>query len=253
MRHFSLQVLTILLLPILYFNGKKIRRSVPKLPEAEGPHGVSGDQFSKKIKLVTVGESTIAGVGAASHKIGFTGTLSDELSEALSTKIEWQVLARSGYTAKQVKYKLIPKIPAADLIVIGLGGNDAFTLNSPGRWKTTTREIIQTLRISHPDTPIFFTNMPPIKSFPAFTAPIKWTIGNWVELLGQGLAEVCAAFPNVYYNEELITLPVWCKRHHIKGDVSQFFSDGVHPSELTYQVWARDYAAFILKSGANLF
>jgi len=247
MRYLWLRLLTLFLLPFLYFGGKKIRRTIPKLPEASGPNGIAGTQFPKKIKLVTIGESTIAGVGVSTHQAGFTGTLADELSQLLSNQIEWQVLARSGYTAKRVRYKLIPKVPPADLLVIGLGGNDAFTMNTPEHWKSSIRGILQSLRKTHPETPIFFTNMPPIKIFPAFTLPIKWTIGNWVELLGQALAEVAAEFPNVYYNEEIIILSAWSQRYHIKKDTSQFFSDGVHPSELTYQVWAKDFAVFMLK------
>lgn len=42
MRYIFLRILTFLLLPVLYFNGKKIRRTVPVLPEAEGPAGISG-------------------------------------------------------------------------------------------------------------------------------------------------------------------------------------------------------------------
>ena len=31
----------------------------------------------------------------------------------------------------------------------------------------------------------------------------------------------------------------------IKSTPEDFFSDGVHPSELAYQVWAKDVAEFI--------
>ncbi|MBV6644814.1 MAG: hypothetical protein KI790_05170 [Cyclobacteriaceae bacterium] len=133
--------LSLPLLPIMYYQGKKIRAGVPSLPEASGPTGIchcAGKRSGRDISLLTIGESTIAGVGVTTHEVGFTGTLATELSNALTTDVRWRVYARSGYTAKKVREKIVPQIveDTADLIVIGLGANDAFKLNRPSRWRT---------------------------------------------------------------------------------------------------------------------
>ena len=52
----------------------------------------------------------------------------------------------------------------------------------------------------------------------------------------------------MYYNNELIRLETWQKRYAIKGEISDFFSDGVHPSMLTYQIWGKDMANYIMKT-----
>src|SRR5690606_28476407 len=131
-------ILAIPLLPVLYFHARRIRSSVPRLPEASGTNGkaVARDVAHESLTLLTLGESTIAGVGVKTHQEGFTGTLADELSRLSNINIQWSVYARSGYTAGKVLEKVLPKITAssADLIVIGLGANDAFRLNSPTRW-----------------------------------------------------------------------------------------------------------------------
>ena len=93
-------------LPFIYFQGKKIRESVPILPEAEGTIGTIEIGASKTLKLLTIGESTIAGVGAKTHEEAFTGTLAKLLSKKTKSNVDWQVYARSGYTAKRVAYKL---------------------------------------------------------------------------------------------------------------------------------------------------
>ncbi len=87
--------------------------------------------------------------------------------------------AKSGYTALDVRDKLIPKIAEkeTDLIVVGLGGNDAFGLNSPEIWAKHIQSLIWRIRMKFPDAPIAFLNMPPIKDFPAFTSLIQ--IYNW--------------------------------------------------------------------------
>ncbi len=239
---------TVPLLPILLGQAIRIKRSVPKLPPAEGPHGlVRRDKSHKVRQVVFLGESTVAGIGVRTHKEGFAGTLAIELATLQGCNVEWNVYARSGYTAKQVRKLLVPAIKETtiDLLVIGLGGNDAFGLHSPARWKRDVVALIRELRERFPDTPIVFSNMPPIKIFPAFTPLMKQTVGNLVELLGDTLARVVAEFPNVYYNSERIQLDVWQERHGVSDDVAAYFSDGVHPSLITYQIWARDMAGFI--------
>ncbi|MFT4665302.1 MAG: lysophospholipase L1-like esterase [Polaribacter sp.] len=236
------------LLPIMYFQGKKIRSSVPKLDEATGISGTTGQHSTRVLRMVTIGESTVAGVGVATHEEGFTGTLAKTLAEELDATIEWKVYAKSGYTAKRVTYKIIPKIEETDLdlIVIGLGGNDAFKLNSPGLWRSQMQTLIETLQVKFPKAPICFMNMPPIKEFPAFTSLIKFTVGNLVELLGAELEAVVQARKNVFYASEVITLDFWIKQLQTNKRPADFFSDGVHPSKFTYQVWGKYFGEYLL-------
>ena len=237
------------LLPFMYYQGKKIRSSIPRLPEADGTQGkiTSLARSRRAFKLLTIGESTIAGVGVETHEEGFTGTLAQELSKLRGESIDWRVYARSGYTAKMVVEKIIPKIDEVnvDLIVIGLGGNDAFTLNSPSRWKVDINYLIAGLRSKYPHTPITFCNMPPIKDFPAFTPLIKFTIGNLVEILGRELDLTVQKYPKVFYSNSIIKLADWIEKFDRPLQPSDFFSDGVHPSKLTYQTWAREIADMV--------
>ncbi|AWV97052.1 SGNH/GDSL hydrolase family protein [Arcticibacterium luteifluviistationis] len=234
------------LLPLMYFQGKRIKNSVPSLPEAEGTEGrsTSNGSTQRTIRMLAIGESTIAGVGVQTHKEGFTGTLADTLSQHLGVDIIWKVYAKSGYTAKAVTQRIIPQITETeiDLLIVGIGGNDAFTLNKPKRWKKEVRELIITLKEKSPNTPIVFCNMPPIKEFPAFTSLIKATIGKLVEVLGEELLEVIKEFDNVYYKHEIITLSSWNKKFGFDHKPSYYFSDGVHPSKFAYQAWGRHLA-----------
>ena len=245
-------ILSIPLLPIMYFQGKKIRTAVPDLPEAKGTAGRCTNLASrgKALKLLTIGESTIAGVGVETHEEGFSGTFGRELSKLLNVDVEWKVFAKSGYTACKIAEILIPKIKEKeiDLIVIGLGANDAFTLNSPHRWKKDVNHLINRLRNMFPLAPIVFCNMPPIKEFPAFTPLMKFTIGNLVEILGKTLEDLVRSHQNVFYSNEVITIEGWIDRVEVQTEEAAFFSDGVHPSQLTYQTWAKDLAGVIIRN-----
>ncbi|MFA0964939.1 SGNH/GDSL hydrolase family protein [Roseivirga sp. BDSF3-8] len=238
------------LLPLMYYQGKQIRARVPRLPEATGTEGFAepGKATSKTIRLLSVGESTIAGVGVHTHEEGFTGALARLLAEALKAVVHWKVYARSGYTAARVAGSIVPAMTdeTVNLIVIGLGGNDAFTLRSPRQWRRDIRRLIEGLQAKYPQALIVFCNMPPIKEFPAFTPLIRFTIGNLVEILGQELMATVKDYNNVYYAEETISLPEWVARYELDQDVKAFFSDGVHPSGLTYRTWARDLASRVI-------
>lgn len=239
------------LLPLMYYQGKRIRAVVPQLPEAQGVEGQSGTNVKAEsvLKLISIGESTIAGVGVQTHEEGFTGEFANQLSRLLNLNISWKVYARSGYTAKRVQEKLIPRITEkeADLIIIGLGGNDAFTLNRPSKWNTQIRSLIDLLNLKFPKTTIVFCNMPPIKEFPSFTSLIKFTVGNLVEILGDELQKIVGEYENVFYIGETITLKGWIDKFKLNEKKEDFFSDGVHPSKLTYQTWAKDLASELTK------
>jgi lysophospholipase L1-like esterase len=189
-------------------------------------------------------------VGVSTHDEGFAGRLSELLSIHSDASVEWKVYAKSGYTAKNLKDIIIPSIDerTVDLIVIGLGGNDAFTLNTPWAWKKTIRELILDLRAKFENVPIVFMNMPPIKEFPAFTWLMKNSIGNLVEIFGNELAEAVKEFDHVYFHSRRISFHDWETRFQLTEEGAQFFSDGVHPSKLTYQTWAKDISMFIIEN-----
>ncbi|MDB9836326.1 hypothetical protein OAC51_05430 [Flavobacteriaceae bacterium] len=41
--------------------------------------------------MLTIGESTIAGVGVKIHQEGLTGVLANELATGLNIKVDWKV------------------------------------------------------------------------------------------------------------------------------------------------------------------
>jgi lysophospholipase L1-like esterase len=244
LKHYFLVAGALPFLPYMALQGWHIRKKIPKLLPPTDIKGTTG-QGSQSINLLTIGESTIAGIGVSANRDGITGQLAEYLAKEINLKINWEVFAKSGLTSKGILEKL-QKEPiqfSPDLIVIGTGANDAFRLKNPLVFKNNISQIIIFLKNKFPDTPIVFANMPPIQSFPAFPKLVKLFVGKTVKRYGHILNKLVKQFPQVYFDNKNIRELNW--RMHGKSP-NDFFSDGVHPSKLAYQLWAKRIGEFIL-------
>ncbi len=156
--------------------------------------------------------------------------------------MRWHALGESGITARETLQRLIPHLPEAemDLVVVGLGGNDTFKVNSPERWRRDMTEIIETLREKYPNSAILLANSPRVIDFPVLPQPLKfvlWRVSRLQHAVGKSLAN---AEENVFYFDEAETVD------------ERFFSDGVHPSEYGYALWSEAMIKFLLKNTGNL-
>lgn len=238
-------------LPLMAWQGKQIRKRVPRLPEATHPQGKISEGEGPPLVILGIGESTMAGVGVTTHTEGFMGSLASQLNKEIDRPIDWQVVAKSGIKAAGVSHRLLPKLPAItpDIIVIALGGNDAFALRSPKQWIQDIDQLIASLHQRFgPHTPLVFCNMPPIRYFPAFTWLIRHIVGSLVDSYSHELHRHLAQQEGVYFNSELVRLEQWRARYQVDAPMDALFSDGVHPAPLTYQLWGKDMAKFIQKS-----
>lgn len=237
-------------LPFLYFQGKRVRARTPRLPEAIGTTGSVRLEGERTFRVIFLGESSIAGVGVTHHDEGFAGVFAKELAAKMDTTVHWEVYAKSGYTLKKVTESIVPMIPdqKVDLVVVGLGANDAFTLNNPWSWQKQSEKLVSDLRSKFEDVPIVFANMPPIKDFPAFPLLIRLFIGNLVDILGNELLATASKFEGVHYSDTKIRVRDW--KAKFDRDDGAFFSDGVHPSKLTYGLWAKELSSFVWETEA---
>ncbi|MDV7400846.1 hypothetical protein RZS08_56035, partial [Arthrospira platensis SPKY1] len=80
------------LLPLMAYQGKRAKASIPKLPEASGTAGCCATSpEAPHFRLIAIGESTIAGVGVRTHEEGLTGALACAIAEAKGVNVHWKV------------------------------------------------------------------------------------------------------------------------------------------------------------------
>ena len=240
-------------LPIIYFQGKKIKKEIEFLPEAKDPEGSININSDQTLKVLFIGESSFAGVGSDFHKNSFAGYFSTKLSSAFHSNIDWKVYAKTGYNLKKIHQRIIPKITETqcDLLVIGIGANDSFELTQPKKWQEDIQLLIESLRNKFPETPISFVQLPTIEAFPALTKQMQYVLGNHKDLLVEYLHEKTLENKNIYFTTEKVNIQKWMKKLNDNQTVADFFSDGIHPSELTYKMWAKESVEFLVNSKLN--
>lgn len=241
------------IVPVLYLQGKQVRKKVPDLPEASGVAGVSPEGIKGTFKVLLIGESTMAGVGVATNEEGFAGSLAGALHTKLAKTVHWEVYAKSGYAAQRILEEILPTITTnkADLIVLGMGANDTLEINTPYTWGKYVRAILYTLQKQFPNTPIAFANMPPVNNFEALTPLLQVTLGNLSFLLKEELELIVSEFSNVHFDNRLLEIENWITESDANKPIPNLFSDGVHPSKYSYQLWAIHFADFLFQEVLN--
>jgi len=164
--------------------------------------------------------------------------------------VTWEAIGTSGFTVGKVHEHLVDEInkrmPDPDILVIMLGGNDTFELNSPLRWRKDMKKLVNRVRDEHPETQIVIANLPPVGDFTSFSQLLQWYLGSLTNMYRKVIMDFPKLYSNLIYMSEKIDFDKWRKEEERDVRMKEFFSDGVHPSALMYRLWGRQIAARVL-------
>ncbi len=224
---------SVLLAPLLYAQGLYTRSKISRLPEARGPRKGRVMGSSNVLRVLLLGESTVAGVGAADHNEGLAGQTAVAVNGVTGATVDWRVHAANGLTAAGLRASLkeLPADIRADLIVIGLGVNDVFRMQGPVQWEKDLRALIDEVRERCGFAPVMLSAMPPIGHFPGLPQPLRSVLGLRARLLDDATEKLADKMAGVYF------VPL-----QFDPDPSLFSSDGIHPSTKTYALWGQAIA-----------
>lgn len=209
-----------------------VRRSARQLPEPPGPRqGRAG--AGHPLRLLIVGDSSAAGVGAATQDKALSGQLVRQLARRF--EVDWRLEAATGATTADT----IRRIEALahepfDVVVTAVGVNDVTRAVPTKRWVAQQRALIGLIRGKLNAKHILMTGVPPMGQFPLLPNPLRWVLGQQANRLDTHLAGITATVPQA---------------SHIRVDFNldpRFAAaDGYHPSEDAYALWAGTLAHHI--------
>ena len=226
--------------PVLYAQGKRLRRDTPILPPAALPwHGTHPG--TDPLRLLLLGDSTIAGVGATTQQQGLAGNLGRELGERLGRGVEWRAVGESGATARDLLERFVDEAVSEhfDLAFLSVGANDALGLRSRAAFGRDIRTLVSRLRQASPECTILVSSLPAFFRFELLPNPLKRNLYRHSRSLEAEARRIVGATENAHMSPPP---PPYSEGF--------FASDLFHPSEQGYRDWARFAIDDAVASGA---
>ncbi|CAM4073891.1 SGNH/GDSL hydrolase family protein [Psychrobacter arenosus] len=250
-----MQLKDLLFIPLYIHQGKQMKRTAMRLPEATGErhgsvmlNGAATKAIDRTLNLMIVGDSAAAGVGTDTQEQALGGQLVANLQasavlQAQFSQIDWALHATSGHTSfdsLRRLYLLKPPATPVDIMIVNVGVNDTTKGVSPKRWRMQIEEIIAVAKRKFGAKHIIFPCLPPMAQMPALPKPLNGFMGAKAAGLDKSLQRVCEQYDEVTYAPIDFT--------QADFDAKEMFaSDGLHPNTKAYAYWATELAAQIEK------
>ncbi|WP_259756871.1 SGNH/GDSL hydrolase family protein [Pseudomonas sp. GCEP-101] len=224
------------LLPLALPMAVRTRRTALRLAPAAGVcEGVAGAECAgEPFRLLLLGESTVAGVGASCLDFALAGRLALALSGRLERPVAWRAVGENGITAGEACARLLPRVAEQDydLVALVFGVNDTTQFSSSRRWLGALEQLIEHFR--QRGAQVVCTSVPPLQHFTALPWLLRHMLGRRAALLDRQLSALALAQDAGYCAVSLEMQP-------------QFLAiDGYHPSALGYQVWGEQLAQWLV-------
>jgi len=226
MRHFLIDMpVRIALFPLLVAQALQVRVRALKLPEAAGPRsGTAGD--GPELRLLILGDSSAAGVGAVHQDQALSGQLVKRLAQ--TNRVIWRLEATTGHTTQDALRRLDGLgSDQFDVAVVALGVNDVTRAVPLEIWLRRQRRLIDRLQQSFGVQRICLSGLPPMGDFPLLPHPLRWILGRQAKRFDRHLRDHVAGLNGVSITPLAFDL-----------SVEHMAEDGFHPGPDVYAAWS---------------
>ena len=222
------------LLPVLAAQGLWCRMRAPILPEPTGPReGVVG--AGPDLSLLVIGDSSAAGVGAATQDEALLGQILARLSP--HARLRYRLQARVGARTGDL-LALMDELPREryDIVVTGFGVNDLTKLVPMRRWLAQQEVLLRRFREDHGTRCFVISGLPPVDQFPLLPQPLRWALGLQARRYERYQRRAMEAHPDCLS----IRVDTRLGPHNMSPD-------GYHPGPTVYAEWAEAIAQGVLR------
>ena len=193
-------------------------------PESEKP------MISGPIVYVALGDSTGAGVGARDG--GYVARVFKRLEERRPGSKLSNLCVSGATTADLLRSQLDRGVAAnPDLVTVGIGINDIGHGLTLEQFSKNYEHILSTLK-EKTRAEIVVTNLPDISSAPRIPGPLRNEYQRQIVQFSARLEEIAKRHGVTVFDIHSIT------KQELPSHPEYFSSDGFHPSDQGYELWA---------------
>jgi lysophospholipase L1-like esterase len=222
------------LLPVLAVQGALVKQRAMRMPEPPGERA-GAEGRGPPLRLLVLGDSAAAGVGAPHQRFALCGQLVADLARDFC--VTFRLEASTGRTSMQALEALDALGDERfDVALTSLGVNDATARVSSRDFIDAQSAIAARLRQQHGVRLHLASGLPPVHRFPALPQPLRAFLGGHARRLDQALREHAA------HDKAIVHLPL---DFSAGFDASAMAPDGFHPGPPLYRVWAQVVATRI--------
>ncbi len=220
-----IKIATLLLGPLLVLQGKHVRKTTPVLPEAAGERDALCGE-GERLRLLIIGDSAAAGVGAEYQHQALSGQLAGLLQERY--ELQWKLLAKTGATTLST-LKMVQKLEpdSYDVVILSLGVNDVTAMVGAELLRQQQEQLRHKVKSLYNPDLMIVCGVPPMHLFPALPQPLRWYLGKKAQLMSAALEAEIEQDPAVLF------VPL-----DFATDPSMMAVDGFHPGPAAYSIWA---------------
>jgi lysophospholipase L1-like esterase len=212
--------------PVLVAQGRRLRRDTIRLPDAARPWQgtLPGPD---PLRLLVLGDSTAAGVGAATQDDALPGNLARQLAAHTGRGVLWAADGRNGATARDLVTDHLDTAVATrwDVVFLTIGANDALGLRTRSAFARDIRVILTALTAVSPI--VLMSSLPAFGRFELLPNPLRFNLYLHSRSLEDAAREVAATFDTVHMSPP--------PPPYTDGF---FATDLFHPSASGYRDWA---------------
>ncbi|MEM6327844.1 MAG: SGNH/GDSL hydrolase family protein [Bacteroidota bacterium] len=229
--------------PVLLWQGKRLYRTIPPMPEPAGDRRATVGT-GPDLRLLVVGDSSGAGVGVETQDEALLGRTVARLADDF--RVTYRLEAKHGATLpRTLRHLRKQDAEPFDIALLGIGLNDITAGRELGPWLDSYRELVAELRERFSVQHVVSSGLPPIGQFPAVPQPLRWYLGRTARRYDAALKTWAGREPNLS-RIDFETQP-GDPLHNVPME-SIMATDGFHPGRPIYDEWGRRAALAIAEA-----
>ena len=195
------------------------------------------------LRLVMLGDSTVAGVGAPTTDGSLPVLTAQRVADATGRSVSVTGLGVSGARTLDVTQEQAPLLgDDIDVVVVVIGSNDTTHVTPPWRIDDQTRDMIAAVRRHAPEAAVVLGGVPLFGSADALAQPLRWVVDQYAKVVRGAQREVAAEAGVTFVNIAVEASP------RFRGVPEAMSADGFHPAPVGYGFWADALAVGVVEA-----